>query len=91
VAQCAFEVTPGRGWSVDPEDASAVAHMFGEEGRALTATRRARLTRVTPDRLRYVLALYEGDPAGIRAVMDKFGHSERNARRLVARARKELR
>ena len=44
--------------------------------------------RVTPDRLRQVLDIHAAK--GIEGVMDEMHYSERNARRLLARARKEL-
>ena len=50
------------------------------------AARRRR--NVTPELLSRVLELYE--KSGIHVVMDEFDYSERNARRLIARARKEL-
>ncbi len=57
--------------------------------RALVEARRARYRRVTPERLREVLDQYEHED-GIKNVMRKQHTSERNARRLLARARKEL-
>jgi hypothetical protein len=54
--------------------------------RAARAARTKR--RVTPERLARVRALYE--TGGIPAVIDETGGSERNARRLLARAKKEL-
>jgi hypothetical protein len=55
---------------------------------ALAAARQARWRRVTPERLREVLDQFAD--GGISLVMQKQHTSERNARRLLARARKEL-
>jgi hypothetical protein len=51
-----------------------------------------RRRKITPELLAQVLDLYEHDPAGIGAVVAAFKPmSERNAWRLVARAKRELR
>lgn len=64
-------------------------HFAAGERAATVAARAARDRRsVTPDLLRRVLDLY--DRKGIGAVMDELNYSERNARRLLARARTEL-
>jgi hypothetical protein len=55
-------------------------------GRA--ARQNTRKRRITPDDLRRVLDLYER--AGVQAVMAERETTERNAFRLIARARKEL-
>ena len=57
-----------------------------DDSRAPRPARRRR--NVTPELLTRVLELYE--KSGIHVVMDEFDYSERNARRLIARARKEL-
>jgi hypothetical protein len=54
---------------------------------AHTAARRARRRRITSELLAEVLELHE--KGGIHLVMEELGYSERNARRLLARARKE--
>lgn len=79
VAQCMWEVTPERGWRAD-DPRVGVADLERAHGSAV----RARRGRVTPELLSALLALYEAE--GIGAVMTKFRYSERNARRLVARA-----
>jgi hypothetical protein len=56
---------------------------------ALDAARAARSQRrITPDDLRRVLAIHA--TKGVEGIMNELGYSERNARRLLARARKEL-
>lgn len=60
-----------------------------DERSALAAARSARdRRRVTPEVLRRVLDIHADK--GVQGVMDELNYSERNARRLLARARKEL-
>jgi hypothetical protein len=70
----------------DVLDQDGMAAAWAEAGReARSAVRRK---RITSDDLRNVLDLYtEG---GIHLVMSKLEYSERNARRLLSRARREL-
>jgi hypothetical protein len=92
VQQAALEYTPREwvhdgsatdlptflGWVHDQADADSAA--------ALSAARSAReRRRITPDDLRRVYEIHDAE--GIEGVMDKLKYSERNARRLLARAR----
>jgi hypothetical protein len=54
---------------------------------AIEAAQRARYRRSTPEHLRDVLAVHA--TGGVKGVMRKFNYTERHARRLLARARKE--
>jgi hypothetical protein len=79
-----------RYWSepvVTPESAAAVND-------ALDAATMTRRRRITPDVLAEVVELYKrggeiykGDGGGVRLVIERLGYSERNVRRLLARAR----
>lgn len=74
--------------------ATEYGHKFAEllenhYSEALKSARRARRHRVTPQLLERVLELADG-PSGVRGIQSELQTSERNARRLVARARKEL-
>ena len=59
----------------------------GLDGAALDAAQRARYRRTTPEHLRDVLAIHA--TSGVTGVMEKFNYTERHARRLLARAKKE--
>lgn len=70
-----------KGWVLAKADADAAA--------ALSAVRSARTRRrITPADLRRVLDVHAAK--GIGGLMTELGYSERNAYRLLARARKEL-
>jgi hypothetical protein len=71
------------GWARDQAAADDAAALTA----ARTATSRDR-RRITAADLRRVLDIHAAK--GIQGVMDDLGYSERNARRLLARARKEL-
>jgi hypothetical protein len=67
----------------------AAARLEAHSGAALTAARSARdRRRITAEDLRQVRDIHAAK--GIAGVMDELGYSERNAWRLLARARKEL-
>ncbi len=71
------------------EGGEGFARLLDGEDDLRARPRPARRRRnVTPELLSRVLELYE--KSGIHVVMDEFDYSERNARRLIARARKEL-
>ncbi len=71
------------------EGEEGFARLLDREDDSRAPARAARRRRnVTPELLSRVLELYE--KGGIHVVMDEFDYSERNARRLIARARKEL-
>jgi hypothetical protein len=85
---------PSRLISLDEATDADIERLLQDLRRELSnvhsAVRRSRWRRVTPDFLRSVLDAYEAGDEGIKSVMKKFNYSERNARRLLARARKEL-
>lgn len=96
VQQKALEITPVHWEPSGPEPitwgafkAQLISAIEADERAALTAARSAtNRRRVTPDLLRRVLAVYEAK--GVDGIIDDLGYSERNARRLLARARKEI-
>jgi hypothetical protein len=97
VQQAALQHTPMR-WQPDQTDTPAQLGVFlgwaseqwaADERAALASARTARdRRRVTPADLRRVLDVHAAK--GIEGVRAELGYSERNARRLLARARKEL-
>jgi hypothetical protein len=97
VVRTALEHTPMR-WEPGDDGPVSLGAFTGwvreqqaaDEGAALTAARASRdRRRITPDDLRRVLAIHAAK--GVEGIMGELGYSERNARRLLARARKELR
>lgn len=97
--QRAAQLHTPREWAWEPEDDNPVAlkSLLGWAGEQAAADERAALAaaraahdrrRITPDTLRQVLDIHAAK--GIEGVMDEMRYSERNARRLLARARKEL-
>jgi hypothetical protein len=98
VQQAALAHTPME-WKQAPGDDAPVPlpaftgwvreQQAADAGAALTAARSARdRRRITDSDLRRVLDIHAAK--GIEGVMAELGYSERNARRLLARARKEL-
>lgn len=93
VRQRAIATTPRQKYSL--EELHAMGDEQGAEvlldairsgyAEATVAARRARRRRITPELLGQVVELF--DSKGIAGVMEELDYSERNARRLLARAR----
>jgi hypothetical protein len=95
--QEAISQTPNLPYSREEIDPHHIEVVFDRlMSSSLAAARQARHRRnVTPELLRTVLALHEKGErerrgGGVELVKRDLGYSERNARRLLARARKEL-
>jgi hypothetical protein len=83
----AYWWTPGRGWH-HPDWKRDTADLDAEADSLRTAVAKARRYRTDVDKLRAVLDLHER--GGVDLIMQELSYSERNARRLLARARREL-